>query len=46
MLDEKIAVQIDKALKTFGGQGSRLFTPRVNGVGRIPVGAKVAVNHV
>jgi len=43
-----IAVQIDHALKTFGGKGNRWFAPnhRSNGNGHVPQGAKVAVDRV
>ncbi|HET7087607.1 MAG TPA: ABC transporter ATP-binding protein [Anaerolineae bacterium] len=47
-MNDIIAVQIDGALKTFGGKGSRLFAAKngKNGNGRLPEGAKVAVNRV
>jgi ABC-2 type transport system ATP-binding protein len=47
-MNDIIAVQIDGALKTFGGKGSRLFASKngKNGNGRLPEGTKVAVNRV
>ena len=44
-MNDSIAVQIDGALKTFGGKGRRLFASK-NGNGHLPESAKVAVNRV
>ncbi len=41
-----VAIQVENALKTFGGKNGRWFTSKANGNGGIPVGAKVAVDHV
>ncbi len=44
-MNESIAVRIDNAVKTFGGKGNRWLAPK-NGSGRVPEGAKVAVDRV
>jgi ABC-2 type transport system ATP-binding protein len=44
-MNHPIAVQIDGALKTFGGKEKHWFAPK-NGNGHIPQGAKVAVDRV
>jgi ABC-2 type transport system ATP-binding protein len=46
-MNNSIAVRVENAVKTFGGRDHLWLTPRGNGrEGRIPAGAKVAVDHV
>jgi ABC-2 type transport system ATP-binding protein len=44
-MNESNALRIDGALKSFGGKGQRWFQ-KPNGDGRVPRGAKIAVNRV
>ncbi len=47
-MEQSIALQVNSALKTFGGKEHRLFLPRFrkNGNGHAPNGKVTAVNHV
>lgn len=46
MNENTVAIQVESALKTFGGKNGRWFAPKADGNGQIPVGAKVAVDRV
>ena len=45
-MNDSIAVRVEGALKTFGGKDNIWLTTRPHGNGRIPAGAKVAVDRV
>ncbi|HLF27181.1 MAG TPA: ABC transporter ATP-binding protein [Anaerolineae bacterium] len=45
-MSDSIAIQLDGALKTFGGKAKRWFGSKANANGHMPQGAKVAVDRV